>query len=64
MVFDALQVGKLTPPEADLAWHVRAWGQRGLNNSRTAWPRFYPNLCRLRKPPINKEDVEWKPETR
>jgi adenine-specific DNA methylase len=29
-------------PKADLAWHVRAWGQWVLNNSRRELARFYP----------------------
>jgi putative DNA methylase len=30
------------PIEADLAWHIRAWGWWVLNQARTALARFYP----------------------
>ena len=33
------------PPEADLAWHVRAWGRWVLKNARRDLARFYPTYA-------------------
>lgn len=57
MVFDALRSGKLTPPEADLAWHVRAWGRWVLNNARKDLARFYPTYADFE--PLQKDGAEW-----
>src|SRR5207248_1034299 len=32
------------PPEADLAWHVRAWGRWVLQRARADLERFYPTV--------------------
>lgn len=58
MVFDALRSGKLSAPEADLAWHVRAWGRWVLNNARKDLARFYPTYADFE--PLKKDGVEWK----
>jgi adenine-specific DNA methylase len=34
-----------TPPEADLAWHVRAWGRWVLARARRELARFYPTYA-------------------
>lgn len=57
MVFDALQSGKLTPPEADLAWHVRAWGKWVLNHAREDMADLYPTYSDFE--PLKKEGVKW-----
>jgi len=36
------QQGLFPPPEADLAWHVRAWGWWVLQQARRDLERFYP----------------------
>ena len=36
--------------EADLAWHVRAWGRRVLARARRDLAACYPTLCRVRGP--------------
>ena len=33
------------PPEADLAWHVRAWGKWVLNRARQELAKFYPTYA-------------------
>jgi len=38
------QQGLFPPPEADLAWHVRAWGWWVLQQARKDLERFYPTL--------------------
>src|SRR5205085_7029562 len=38
------QLGLFPPPEADLAWHVRAWGWWVLQQARKDLERFYPTL--------------------
>ena len=35
-------------PKADLAWHVRAWGQWVLDQARARSRPLLPDLCRLR----------------
>jgi putative DNA methylase len=35
-------VASFPPPDADLAWHVRAWGQWVLAQARKELARFYP----------------------
>jgi adenine-specific DNA methylase len=37
--------GYPAPPEADLAWHVRAWGRWVLRNARRDLARFYPTYA-------------------
>ena len=37
------QRGLFPPPEADLAWHVRAWGWWVLQQARKDLERFYPD---------------------
>ena len=37
------QQGLFPPPEADLAWHVRAWGWWVLQQARKDLERFYPD---------------------
>ena len=59
IVFDALRSGKLTTPEADLAWHVRAWGRWVLNTARKDLARFYDTYAHFE--PLNKGGVEWAP---
>ncbi|MDR7551214.1 MAG: DUF1156 domain-containing protein [Armatimonadota bacterium] len=34
----------MEPPEADLAWHVRAWGHWVLQRARADLERFYPTV--------------------
>jgi putative DNA methylase len=58
MVFDALRSGKLSPPEADLAWQLRAWGRLVLNNARKDLARFYPTYAGFE--PLKEEGAEWK----
>ncbi len=38
------QQGLFPPPEADLAWHVRAWGWWVLQQARKDLERFYPTI--------------------
>jgi putative DNA methylase len=38
------QRGLFPPPEADLAWHVRAWGWWVLQRARKDLERFYPTV--------------------
>jgi adenine-specific DNA methylase len=38
------QLGLFPPPEADLAWHVRAWGWWVLQQARKDLERFYPTI--------------------
>ncbi|MDI6858018.1 MAG: DUF1156 domain-containing protein [Dehalococcoidia bacterium] len=38
------QAQMLEPPEADLAWHVRAWGHWVLQRARADLERFYPTV--------------------
>jgi putative DNA methylase len=38
------QRGLFPPPEADLAWHVRAWGWWVLQQARKDLERFYPTI--------------------
>lgn len=38
----AIQQSLFPPPEADLAWHVRAWGFWVLQQARRELARFYP----------------------
>jgi putative DNA methylase len=38
------QLGLFPPPEADLAWHVRAWGWWVLKEARKDLERFYPTI--------------------
>src|SRR5271157_4454656 len=38
------QQGLFPPPEADLAWHVRAWGWWVLQQARRDLERFYPTI--------------------
>lgn len=57
MVFDALRSGKLSSPEADLAWHIRAWGGWVLNKARKELARLYPTYADFQ--PTTKQDVEW-----
>jgi adenine-specific DNA methylase len=37
--------GYPAPPQADLAWHVRAWGRWVLRNARRDLARFYPTYA-------------------
>ncbi len=39
---DGAQLEFLDAPEADLAWHVRAWGQWVLDHAKEELDRFYP----------------------
>lgn len=41
--FDKPDSGRI--PKADLAWHVRAWGQWVLQNARRDLARFYPTYA-------------------
>jgi putative DNA methylase len=43
--------------EADLAWHVRAWGQWVLNAARRDLVRFYPTYADFQ--PLSPEVTEW-----
>jgi len=44
-LFDQLHEGELEVPEADLAWHVRAWGQWALDRARRAVAAQRDNLA-------------------
>ena len=44
-VFEAMQEGDVSVPEADLAWHVRAWGKWVLNEARKELAAFYPTYA-------------------
>ncbi len=37
-----VQLGLFPPPEADLAWHVRAWGRWVFQRAKVDLERFYP----------------------
>jgi adenine-specific DNA methylase len=39
---ETVQLGLFPPEDADLAWHIRAWGQWVLEKSRADLERFYP----------------------
>ena len=41
---DQLTLGILPPPEADLAWHVRAWGRWVLEKSKADLDAYYPTI--------------------
>lgn len=41
---EATQSIMLEPPEADLSWHVRAWGHWVLERARKDLERFYPTI--------------------
>jgi putative DNA methylase len=43
--------------EADLAWHVRAWGQWVLKNARRELAQFYPTYADFE--PLSTEVTEW-----
>ena len=43
--------------EADLAWHVRAWGQWVLKNARRELAQFYPTYADFE--PLSDEVTEW-----
>ncbi len=43
--------------EADLAWHVRAWGQWVLKNARRELTQFYPTYADFE--PLSAEVTEW-----
>ncbi len=52
LVQDEVNLGELTEVggvsvEADLAWHVRAWGRRVFTEARKQLAQLYPTLCRL-----------------
>src|SRR5205807_3480480 len=38
----SVQQGLFPPPDADLAWHVRAWGWWVLQQAKADLARFYP----------------------
>ncbi|MFW6150176.1 MAG: hypothetical protein ACOC6A_01445, partial [Chloroflexota bacterium] len=42
--YEATQSIMLEPPEADLSWHVRAWGHWVLERARKNLERFYPTI--------------------
>lgn len=41
---DRSKLGLLSPPEADLAWHVRSWGWWVLQQAKLDLERFYPTI--------------------
>jgi putative DNA methylase len=41
---EAVQQSLFPPPDVDLAWHVRAWGQWVLERARKDLERFYPTV--------------------
>jgi adenine-specific DNA methylase len=47
---DRAKLGILPPPDADLAWHVRAWGWWVLQRARKDLEQFYPVVDG--KPPV------------
>src|SRR5262245_297279 len=47
---EMVQQNLFPPPEADLAWHVRAWGRWVLEKARADLGRFYPTVDS--KPPV------------
>lgn len=42
LLFDSVHTGELPVPDADLAWHVRAWGWWVLRKAKEDLARFYP----------------------
>ena len=44
-------------PEADLAWHVRAWGQWVVDRARAELARFYPTYADFE--PLKKDRVSY-----
>jgi adenine-specific DNA methylase len=43
--------------DADLAWHVRAWGKWVLNHARAELAKFYPTYADFE--PLDKEHNKW-----
>jgi adenine-specific DNA methylase len=53
----------LTPDEliqADLAWHVRAWGQWVLSRARRELAQYYPTYADFE--PIKKDEIAYEPQ--
>ncbi|AEG16695.1 protein of unknown function DUF1156 [Desulfofundulus kuznetsovii DSM 6115] len=44
-LFSQQETGELPVPEADLSWHVRAWGRWVLKHARRELARFYPTYA-------------------
>ncbi len=44
-------------PKADLAWHVRAWGQWVLDRARRELARFYPTYSDFEHLPLTSKDI-------
>ncbi|MEW6276084.1 MAG: DUF1156 domain-containing protein [Bacillota bacterium] len=44
-LFSQQEIGELPVPEADLSWHVRAWGRWVLEHARRELARFYPTYA-------------------
>jgi adenine-specific DNA methylase len=44
-LFSRQETGELPVPEADLSWHVRAWGRWVLARARRELARFYPTYA-------------------
>jgi adenine-specific DNA methylase len=44
-------------PKADLAWHVRAWGQWVLNHARVELSKFYPTYADFEPLPRTRQDL-------
>lgn len=44
-LFSRQEIGELPVPEADLSWHVRAWGRWVLEHARRELARFYPTYA-------------------
>ena len=45
-------------PKADLAWHVRAWGQWVLDHARKDLAKFYPTYADFEALPLTTKDTK------
>ncbi|MCL6615167.1 MAG: DUF1156 domain-containing protein, partial [Firmicutes bacterium] len=55
-LFEAQRDGEARAPEADLAWHVRAWGRWVLAQARRELARFYPTYADFE--PLDKKNAK------
>jgi adenine-specific DNA methylase len=58
LLMEKTQEGELPVPEADLAWHVRAWGRWVLARARRELAPFYPVYADF-EPLKRREGAEW-----
>src|SRR5262249_12781354 len=55
--FDAVTQGKISAPEADLSWQVRAWSQWVLDMTRGELAKFYPVYAEFEAPGKPNQDL-------